>query len=317
MDTDERILARLDPEAREALAVSQELQRAFGPVALGDVSRMREAYAFERRFWNAPPVSGVATREASVEAAGIATRLRLYEPATERCPFTLVYLHGGGFTVGSLDTHDRIMRLHAARGGMRVLGIDYALAPEVRFPRQIEQIDEAIEAAVSRFGLDPERLALGGDSAGANLALAVSLERRRAHRTQPQALLLYYGVFGLRDSASRRLWGTESLGLTNAKMDFYHTSYLPSGEALGDPRFDLLSSDLSNAPPSFVLAAVMDPLHDDSLALARLLEGHERRVVFHACDGVLHGFLHLSRMVPKALDAIERGVSFLQRVAAG
>ena len=317
MNTDERIRARLDPEAREALAISEELYRSFGPVELGDIPRMRASYEHERRFWNAPPVAGIRTREASVAAAGIATRLRLYEPAKVESALTLVYLHGGGFTLGSIDTHDRIMRLHAARGSMRVLGVDYALAPETRFPRQIDQIDRAIERAVDHFALDAGQLAFGGDSAGAHLALAVSLARARTGGPQPRALLLYYGVYGLRDSASRRLWGTGTIGLTARKMDFYHETYLPSREALADPRFDLLSADLSEVPPSLVVAAVMDPLHDDSLALARLLEDRGRAVTFHAYDGVLHGFLHLSRRVPKALDAIDRGVAFLQDAARG
>ncbi len=306
------VRGRLDPEALAALAETDRLQAEFGPVRLGDVAAMRAAYAFERRFWNDAPVDLAAVEEREVEAAGLPTRLRLYRPEETPPPGLLFYLHGGGWVVGSLDSHDRIMRLLARESGLLVVGIDYALAPEVRFPRQIGQIAATVGLLSEEAAFRGLPFALGGDSAGANLALAVSGELRRTGGPAPFALLLYYGVYGLSDSASRRLWGNATDGLTAEKMRFYEESYLPSPEAARDPRFDLLAADLSATPPAYVLAVTMDPLHDDSLVLATLLREHRREVTFRRVDGVLHGYLHLSKMVPKATTALAEGAAFLR-----
>lgn len=304
---------RLDPEALAALEETDRLQAEFGPVTLGDVARMRAAYAHERRFWNAVPVPLAAVEERLLEAAGLATRIRLYRPDEGAPRALLFYLHGGGWVVGSLDTHDRIMRLLARESGLPVVGIDYALAPEVKFPTQIDQIAAVVRALAAGGDFAGLPFALGGDSAGANLALAVAGALHAAGGPEPAALLLFYGAYGLADSASRRLWGNARDGLTDERMRFYERAYLPAPEAARDPRYDLLASDLSAVPPTRLLAVTMDPLHDDSLALAALLEEHGRAVELSTVDGVLHGFLHLSRMVPKAARALAEGAAFLRR----
>jgi acetyl esterase len=305
------VRARLDPQMAAALAQSEQLSAGFGPVARGDVAAMRRAYAHERAFWNAVPVPLASVEDAVLDAAGLATPVRIYRPDDALSGAALVYLHGGGFILGGLDTHDRIMRLLARETGAPVVGIDYALAPETRFPRQIAQIAGALPQ-LARFGLQPERLALGGDSAGAHLALAVTLEMRRHGAPPPRALLLYYGSFGVRDSASRRLYGGPWDGLGEAELEFYRQSYLRGPEDARDPRYDLLSADLAGAPPAFIAAAALDPLLDDSRALAAMLEELATTVELRVYDGVLHGFLHLSRMVDAAMTAITDGARFLR-----
>ena len=191
----------------EALAKSDALAAEFGPVAPDDIAARRAAYAHERAFWNAVPVELAATEDVVMEGAGLITPLRLYRPHDAVPGTALVYLHGGGFVLGNIETHDRIMRLLARGAGVTVIGVDYALAPETRFPRQLEQIAALIEQLPARFGLDPARIALAGDSAGAHLALATTLGLRDRSSALPAALLLYYGSYGLRDSGSRRLYG--------------------------------------------------------------------------------------------------------------
>ncbi len=181
----------LDPQMAEALAKSEALAAEFGPpVARDDVASRRAAYAHERAFWNALPVDLAATEDLVVEAAGLITPLRLYRPHDALPRAALVYLHGGGFILGSLETHDPIMRLFAKHAGVTVIGVDYALAPETRFPRQIEQIAATIEQLPARFALAAARIALGGDSAGAHLALATTIDRRNRGGALPAALLL-------------------------------------------------------------------------------------------------------------------------------
>jgi len=303
---------RLNPQMAEALAKSDALAAEFGPVAPDDIAARRAAYAHERAFWNAVPVDLAATEDVAVEAAGLITPLRLYRPHDPSPGAALVYLHGGGFVLGSLDTHDRIMRLLARHAGVTVIGVDYALAPETRFPRQLEQIVAAIEQLPARFGIDPARLALAGDSAGAHLALAATLGLRDRGGARPAALLLYYGSYGLRDGASRRLYGGAWDGLTEAELAFYRQCYLRGPEDARDPRYDLLAADLAGTPPCFIAPCALDPLLDDSRALLALLEEQGTPVELCVYDGVLHGFLHLSRMVDLAVRAIEDGARFLR-----
>ena len=184
--------------------------------------------------------------------------------------------------------------------------------PRPRFPRQLEQIAAVVEQLPARFGLDSARIALAGDSAGAHLALAVSLGLRDRGGARPAALLLYYGSYGLRDSASRRLYGGPWDGLTEAELAFYRQCYLRGPDDARDPRYDLLAADLAGTPPCFIAACALDPLQDDSRALAALLEEHGTPVELRVYDGVLHGFLHLSRMVDLSLRAIEDGARFLR-----
>jgi acetyl esterase len=306
------VLEHLDPQMAEALAKSEALTAEFGPVARDDIAGRRAAYAHERVFWNAVPVDLAATEELVVEAAGLTTRLRLYRPHDALPGAALVYLHGGGFILGSLETHDRIMRLFARHAGATVIGVDYALAPETRFPRQIEQIVAVIEQLPARFGLDAARIALGGDSAGAHLALAATLGLRDRGSAPPAALLLYYGSYGLRDGASCRLYGGPWDHLTGTERAFFRQCYLRGPEEARDPRYDLLAADLAGTPPCFIALSALDPLQDDSRALAALLEAQGTPVELRVYDGVLHGFLHLSRMVDRALAAIQDGARFLR-----
>jgi acetyl esterase len=306
------IRRRLDPQMADALAKGAALAAEFGPVAPDDIAARRAAYAHERAFGNAVPVELVVTEDVAVETTGLITPLRLYHPHHPSPGPALVYLHGGGFVLGSLDTHDRIMRLLARDTGVTVIGVDYALAPETKFPRQLEQIAAAIEQLPARFGLDPARIALAGDSAGAHLALAATLCLRDRGDALPAALLLYYGSYGLRDSASRRLYGGPEDGLTEEELAFYRQCYLREPEDARDPRYDLLAADLAGTPPCFIAPCALDPLLDDSRALAALLEEQGTPVELRIYDGVLHGFLHLSRMLDLATTAIEDGARFLR-----
>jgi acetyl esterase len=305
------VRGRLDPQMAEALAKSDALAAEFGPVAPDDIAALRAAYAHERGYWNAVLVELAASEDVTVEAAGLITPLRLYRPYDAVPGTALVYLHGGGFVLGSIETHDRIMRLLARAAGVMVIGVDYALAPETRFPRQLEQIAALIEQLPARFGLDPARIALAGDSAGAHLALATTLGLRDRSSALPAALLLYYGSYGLRDSGSRRLYGG-AWDLGEAELAFYRQCYLRGPEDQRDPRYDLLAADLAGTPPCFIAPCALDPLLDDSRALAALLEDQGTPVELRVYDGVLHGFLHLSRMVDLSVRAIEDGARFLR-----
>jgi acetyl esterase len=314
------ITRRLDPEMAAALAVSlrleAELAAGRGPVAPDDIAAQRAAYAHERAYWNEIKPELAAVEALEIPGAAGAIPCRLYRPSADRSLPALLYFHGGGWVLGSLDTHDRIMRLLAQKSGAAVLGVDYRLAPEHKLPAPY---DDALAAFFhlrregSALGIDPTRLAMGGDSAGANLALATWLQLAPAERAVVKSQLLYYGAFGLLDSASMRAYGSDDDFLTKADMDRFRGFLIRTPADLTDIRVDCLSADLAGLPPAFIAAADLDPLLDDSRALALLLEaaGVAHELVIY--EGMLHGFLHLSRMVAKAARAIDDGAVVLKK----
>jgi acetyl esterase len=307
------IEARLDPEMRAAVA---ESARALGGAEVDwqDLAAARRTYLTERGYWNADRPELAAVQNDTLSGPHGPIPIRLYRPSESGMLPVLVYLHGGGYVLGSLDTHDRVMRLLALKSGAAVLGVDYRLAPEHRFPAQLDEtaaVLDWIDAHGASLALDRRRVALGGDSAGAHLALGAALQRKSAGPAL-KALLLYYGAFGLADSASRRRFGVAASGLSRADLAYYDASYLGGPAPMGDPRYDCLAGELAGLPPAYILACELDPLLDDSLALAALLgdAGVAHRLV--RCDGVLHGFLHYSRLVPKAMRALDEGAAALE-----
>ncbi len=311
---------RLDPEMAAAVAESRrlygEIAAARGPIAPDDLAGQRAAYGHERAFWNAlkPALAGV--EELRLPGPGGEIACRLYRPSLERPLPALVYFHGGGWVLGNLDTHDRIMRLLAEKSGAVVLGVDYRLAPEHKFPAAYDD-GLAVLRHLARqgpaLGIDSSRLAVGGDSAGANLSTATCLSLAAGERAAVKLQLLYYGAYGLADSASMRAYGNDMDGLTKADMERFRAYLIREPADLADIRHDCLAGDLRLLPPAFIAACDLDPLLDDSRALADLMTaaGVANQLVIY--EGVLHGFLHYSRMVGKAMQALDAGVLALKQ----
>ncbi|WP_191909106.1 alpha/beta hydrolase fold domain-containing protein [Hypericibacter adhaerens] len=293
-----------------------ESQRLYGSQVLDwrDLATMREAYERERRFWNREGPALAEVKDFAIPGPYGSIPLRLLRPARDKLLPALVFLHGGGYVLGNLDTHDRIMRLLAAKSGAAVLGIDYRLAPEHKFPTQLDEIAATLDWLTKEgrgVGVDAVRLALGGDSAGAHLSLgtAVGLQGKPP---AIKALLLYYGSYGLADSMSMRLCANDLDGVKPSDLAFYRDSYVRGPRDHEDRRLDCLAADLAGLPPAYILALEFDTLRDDSLTLAELLgrAGVPCRLTRH--DGVLHGYLHYNRMIPKAMQAIEEGAAALR-----
>lgn len=311
---------RLDPEMAAAIAESQRLYAEItakrGPIAADDLAAQREAYNHERAFWNAIKPELADVEELTLPGPGGAIPCRLYRPSRTKWLPALLFFHGGGWVLGNLDTHDRIMRLLAEKSGAIVLGVDYRLAPEHKFPAAYDDALAALRHVArhgAAWGIDPGRLAVGGDSAGANLSVATCLSLATAERIQVKLQLLYYGAFGLTDSASLRAFGNELDGLTRAEMARYR-DYLFRTPADGeDPRCDNLSGDLRGLPPAFIAACDLDPLQDDSRALSELMNevGVANELVVYR--GMLHSFLHYSRVVGMAMQALDDGTASLKR----
>ncbi|NTW39128.1 MAG: acetyl esterase [Cellulomonadaceae bacterium] len=316
------VLARVTDQMRAVLDTQAELAAdAFATDV--DLTVMRRRYAAERAFWNEGGPVMAATVDGVVPGpfGPIAIRAHRPVPADHDLP-CIVYVHGGGFVVGDLDTHDRIMRTLAACTGAVVVGVDYRLSPESKFPGAVHECAAVVShlgVHGGELGIDPAHVSLAGDSGGANLAMATTLYLRDEVPGSPsvECLILYYGMFGLRDSASQRLFGGEWDGMAKADLDYYLDCYTTGPADLASPYLDCLGADLSHGvPPCYVAASALDPLLDDSLALATVLDDlgvHRRLRVF---EGVLHGFLHHSRMLPEAVQALEDGADFYRGVLA-
>ena len=188
----------------------------------------RELYAQERMFWNSGGPNIPTMMETEVRGPVGPIPIRIYHPNRENRLPLLVYLHGGGFIVGSIDTHNRIMRELAFRSGCAVVGVEYSLSPEQKFPVALEETlsvldwikNRDFEKNSSAFQIDPERVALGGDSAGASLSMGAALSMK----TFLSGLLLIYGWYGLQDSCSSRLYRGPEDGLSDEYRAFYEQS---------------------------------------------------------------------------------------------
>jgi len=209
----------------------------------------------------------------------------------------LVYFHGGGWVIGDLDTHDGLCRFLAANAGVLVLSVGYRLAPEHPFPAAVEDAFAAFYWAAEQaagMGADPRRVAVGGDSAGGNLAAVVSVLARDAGGPDPAMQLLIYPVTDAEDSASRRLFAKGFL-LTKADMDWFEGHYLPSAGTAEDPRVSVLrTDDLSGLPPAYVATAGFDPLRDEGEAYAERMRAAGVRVALRRHPGLVHSFANLT-----------------------
>lgn len=309
-----RVVQELLDEAAAEPHLARAVLTTMLTASVDDFAGMRLDYRAERAYWNAGGPQMVAVTDAVVDTDDGAVPVRLHRPTDAERPPVIVYLHGGGWVLGDLDTHDRILRNLAHHTGAVVVGVDYSLSPEAKFPvpvRQCAAVVEHVVAHADALGVDAGALALAGDSAGAHLALAATLAlAERGSAAAPSCLLLFYGLYGLTDSPARRLLGGPWDGMSRADLEFYWSQYLPGLEHLSSPQVDLLSADLTAVPPCYLAAADLDPVKDDSAVLAALLERLGTAVEHSVFEGVLHGFLHYTRELDEATAAFARAAAF-------
>lgn len=255
--------------------------------------------------------------------------VRWYRPSSlgvgEPAP-TLVFFHGGGFVIGSLDTHDTLCRTLADGAGIVVVSVDYRLAPEHPAPAGARDAVDALAAVIAgaaALGVDRDRVAVGGDSAGGNLAALAAIDHRRARAEDPSlptlALqLLIYPVVDLRDDEDRfpslRENG-EGYFLTLDTMRFFEHHYLSEAtvDASSPEISPLAVEDLSDLPPAFVLTAELDPLRDEGEAYAEALAAAGVPVTATRYDGAIHGFVQMGTITTIGRRGVEECVAVLRR----
>ncbi len=233
----------------------------------------------------------------------------------------VLFVHGGGFAFCSPETHERCARLLARQSGMPVLMPDYRLAPEHPYPAGLRDVIACLRtllASPGTFGVAAGPLLVAGDSAGANLALAAMLHEQQLGRPVPQAGLLFYGVYDAdHDTPSHRRFA-EGPGLTTAKMQRYWDWYLPDETLRKEPfaaPLHAANAALRSLPPLHLVAAGIDPLLSDTIALSHRLEALGRRDLLRIVPGVVHGFLQMSVSLEAARVAIAEAGAAARRFA--
>ena len=242
---------------------------------------------------------------------------RLYSPVESDEPLpVLVYFHGGGWVLGSVDSHDATCRYIAKMGGLKVISVDYRLAPEFTFPTAV---DDAIASFryvrdnAGGLGVDPTRIAVGGDSAGANLAAVVCQQTRDAGEKTPGFQLLFVPATNM----SARTRSYEMFGdgffLTRANMDWYEETYIRSDDDRLDPRASpLLAKDFSGLPPAHVATGGFDPLRDEGEAYARKMADAGVKVSLRRHDSLVHPFVNAVGATPLARAALSEAVGAMR-----
>lgn len=299
---------QIHPQMAAALAMIADLGASIPDWRALPLPEWRAHVAAERSYWNvdAPAMNAIAAFTIPTPVGAVP--VRLYKPQAGHAMPVIVFVHGGGWVLGSLNTYDRTMRMLAQASGAAVLGIEYSLAPEAKFPRALDEIAMAVEWIADHaadYGLASGRLGVAGDSAGANLALSatVSLASRRPGLVK--ALLLLYGCYlPSLDTPSYRRYGDGRYGLSTDEMGFFWGSYLREEADRWDPRAAPMEGPLRGLPPTLIVAAELDPLHDDSIRLAAALSRAGSPHVLKVWRGMCHGFIQLSRMVDDAAAAI-------------
>jgi acetyl esterase len=307
--------AALDPQIR---VFAQGLLEAYAaqPVPANVIERRRIA-EHVRETWCAGGPVMAETRDLHV--AGL--RVRIHRPTDARDLPVMLYVHGGGWVLFSIDTHDRLMREYAARAGVAVIGVDYSLSPEAKFPTALNQIGTVldwIEANGAELGLDPSRMLIGGDSVGANMSVAACLARRDQGKRALAGMVLSYGAFAPECTESYGLYSGPDYILEGTEMDAYWADYVTHPDQLADPLVAPLKADLHDMPPAFVAVAECDVLADCNRAFAAKLRSAGVPVEEVTYPGATHSFLEAVSIAPLADRALaDQSRWIAQRCKAG
>lgn len=270
--------------------------------------RYAEGAATSHRDAASAPVEAVTDRR--IDGSGGSFGVRTYRPVADRGRL-VTYLHGGGWTVGDVDTHDGVCRRIAASLGAVVVSVDYRRAPEHPYPGPLQDGIAAAEWAAEAF---PGRAhVIAGDSAGAGLAVGIALHERDHRNVEFSAQMLVYPPADPdMKSPSMRAYGSGYLTDVD-DLRWYYEQYVQDPLHRSDPAIDLLRGDLRGLPPTVLGTAEFDPLHDEGVELAARLAAAGVAVEHLEGAGLVHGYLLLAGVVPAAAEATTAVLDALER----
>jgi acetyl esterase len=306
----------LDPQARALLDLM--IENAVPPVHTLEPAEARRLYLERRSFTQPDPPPLAEVRD--ITAAGVP--MRIYRPPTPSAQVlpVLVYFHGGGWTIGDCDTHDVLCRQLALGATCVVVSVDYRMGPEHRFPAAVDDCvtatrhvrDHAVE-----LGVNARRLAVGGDSAGGNLAAAVCLVLRDAGEPLPAFQLLIYPATDMRAVAPSHATNAQGYLLTADSIAWYRAHYIADPAQWSDWRASpLLADSHAGLPSALVLTAGYDPLRDEGRQYADKLSAAGVPTQYVCFERQIHGFLPMGRMLVEAQTAVDLCAAALKRALA-
>jgi len=284
-----------------------------------DLSKMEVAQARAlREQQKLPPGPETVVRDHTIPGPGGELPVREYRPL-DAAPTLggVVYFHGGGFVLGSIDSHDALCRQIAVDSGCAVFSVEYRLAPEHKFPCGLEDAYVAtrwLHAHADDLGVDPKRIAVGGDSAGAALATAVAMMARRDGGPALAFQLLLYPVTDLRSfDTPSYAQNADGYYLTASGMVWFRDHYFAKVEQRSDPLASPLAcTDLRGLPPALVITAEYDPLRDEAEAYARALQAADVPCTLSRYDGAIHAFVSMYAYLDVGKAALRESVAALR-----
>lgn len=283
------------------------------PLSAGQPAQARRNATANSKLVSGPRIEPVDTRDLRIPVDGGEIDGRLYVPAglPAGSPL-LVYFHGGGFVIGDLETHDNTCRFLALYGKVRVLSVDYRLAPEHPFPVGVQDAVAAFQYAHANardLGVNPNAIAVGGDSAGANLA-AVTCQ---VATPKPAFQLLFYPATDATTRTRSKELFSEGLFLTQEDIDWFTGHYATREEDKRDPRYSpLLAEDLAGLPPAYLATAGFDPLRDEGEAYADRLRAAGVPVVLSRQADLIHGYVNFIGIGNRFREALFEAVGALR-----
>ena len=308
----------LHPQTRDLLDLIE--QRGLPPIHTLAPAEARANSGERLKVLQPPPPEVGRVQDLRAGGPNGPIPLRLYRPiGTSDAAVlpVLVYYHGGGWVIGDLDTHDTLCRELANLSGRALIAVDYRLGPEHRFPAAVTDCIAAtrwVSEHAAELGLDASRLAVGGDSAGGNLAAVVSIDAREAGNLPIAFQLLIYPATDMYCSAPSHAENAQGYFLTRDTMDYFIGHYIADPAQYGDWRASpLLHPDLSNLPPSLVLTAGFDPLRDEGAAYAKRLTDAGNRSSYVHFPRQIHGFVGMGKVIDEANSAVALCAAELRR----
>ena len=273
-----------------------------------------EAYVSKNKHKVNVPVSRVEEVEIPTRHGQI--RGRLYQNGTRSADRMIIFFHGGGWCIGSIDTHDEQVRRMAVATGLPILSVNYSLSPEAKFPVAFEECIDVITWARNHqpeLGTMASSFVTMGDSAGANLAISTAKHFNNENKKIINTVIAIYPVTDMRAGQypSRKLFES-GFYLTQRAMDNFKECYLSDSSQANDPRVSvIIDDDWKDFPKTFVLTTSLDPLRDEGIAFVQKLRSQGCDVQHHHVEGAIHGFFGVKAFGPKGLQAIEATATYI------
>jgi acetyl esterase len=312
-------LPPLDPQIAQFVARMRADSAKFPPRESMTIVKAREVAEIVRKPWTegGPVMADTVDRTAPTRHGEV--RIRIYYPDANQPKPVFIYLHGGGWTLFSIDTHDRLMREYAARAGVIVVGVDYSRAPEARFPQPVEETVDVLRWIVregAQLGLDVSRIVIGGDSAGGNISIASALTLRDAGEKVLCGMVLNYGSFDIANLVTESVvrYGGGDYLLTTHMMAWFRWQYVGASGDAANPLASPLHARLEGLPPAFMVITELDVLYDQNLAMERALKTAGVPVEAHVYPGTVHSFLEAISIADVSAKAFDDSAAWLKRV---